>query len=301
MMNITIVGQGAIGLLWYHHLTKDSNNNISLACSSRLQLPRLETYFTDINNQTTSSRLILSNDEKLSNAELILICVKSYHLDSVLTSLAKKFNPSASIIFCHNGMVDVEKFKTLTQPCYALLTTHASKILQPFHAQHTGLGHNDLGLITGKACSIKQDKILQILTQALPTLTLSDNIKEKQWLKLAINCIINPITAIDNIDNGLILNDKYIALIDSLLAEITTIASYQGLSFTVNDLKNQVLSVAIKTTKNCSSMRSDIIQKRKTEIDYINGYIVDLAKDYEIPTPENEKIVQQINALEQHL
>ena len=198
-------------------------------------------------------------------------------------------------------MVDVEKFKALTQPCYALLTTHASKILQPFHAQHTGLGHNDLGLITGKACSIKQDKILQILTQALPTLTLSDNIKEKQWLKLAINCIINPITAIDNIDNGLILNDKYIALIDSLLAEITTIASYQGLSFTVNDLKNQVLSVAIKTTKNCSSMRSDIIQKRKTEIDYINGYIVDLAKDYEIPTPENEKIVQQINALEQHL
>jgi 2-dehydropantoate 2-reductase len=45
-------------------------------------------------------------------------------------------------------------------------------------------------------------------------------------------------------------------------------------------------------------MRSDILQKRKTEIDYINGYIVNLARKAGLGVPQNEKIIQQVKALE---
>jgi 2-dehydropantoate 2-reductase len=195
-------------------------------------------------------------------------------------------------------MVDFNQLPDLSQACYTLLTTHGSKIIQPFHVQHTGLGHNDLGLIYGSIQQKKQAQVVKALATALPSLTLSHHIKEKQWLKLAINCVINPLTAIDNIENGQLLQQKYSIIIDKLLAEIISVANKEDIIFSFDDLKNQVLDVAEKTAKNCSSMRSDILKKRKTEIDYINGYIANTAKKIGISVPEHEKLIQQVRALE---
>tara|TARA_R110000737_G_scaffold133198_1_gene164803 strand:- start:2624 stop:3520 length:897 start_codon:yes stop_codon:yes gene_type:complete len=297
-MNITIVGQGAMGLLWYHQLAKDSSNHLSLVCSSRIKSVPKTTIFSDINNEITRKPLTLANNSALYNAELILICVKSYQIESVLMTLAEQINASATVIFCHNGMVDVNLFAPLKNACYALLTTHGSKIVKPFHVQHTGLGHNDLGLISGKAKPEIQEKLLATLTRALPSLTFSNNIKEQQWLKLAINCVINPITAIDNVENGQLLNDKYTTVIDKLLSEIIIVAADENVKFDFNELQESVRQVAKYTAKNCSSMRSDILQKRKTEINDINGYIVHLAKKIGFSVPENEKLIQQVKMLE---
>jgi len=297
-MNITVIGQGAIGLLWYHRLAENSKNHVSLICSSRTTSVPKEIKFTDINNITSSNVLISANNQILAHAELILCCVKSYHVAEAITSLKNRISSNAIIIFCHNGMVNFKQLPNLPQTCYTLLTTHGSKVIQPFHVQHTGLGHNDLGLITGTAQQEQQAEMVTTLATALPSLTLSHHIKEKQWLKLAINCVINPLTAINDVENGQLLQRKYNKIIDKLLTEIISVAKYEGMQFSLDELKTQVLSVATMTGKNCSSMRSDILKKRKTEIDYINGYITNTAKSLHITVPENEKLTLQIKALE---
>lgn len=296
-MNIIIIGQGAIGLLWYHQLAENTHNKVSLICSTRVNRPPENILFTDINNQTTSMPLALANNESLNTADILLVCVKSYQIEAALLPVIEQLNTNASIIFCHNGMRANNHLASVAQPCYVLLTTHASKIITPFHAQHTGLGHNDLGLISAKPVPSIQKKLVSTLSIALPSLTLSDNIKAKQWLKLAINCVINPITALDNINNGQLLNAKYTLAIELLLKEIIAIAAHENITFDFNELKTQVLTIAKNTAENCSSMRSDILQQRPTEIDYINGYIVSLARKVGTSVPENEKIVQQVKRL----
>lgn len=297
-MNIAVIGQGAIGLLWYHRLAQNPNNDVSLQCSARVTSAPKTTKLTDINNITSNKTLITANNQILQHAELILCCVKSYHVIQTITSLSNHISSNAIVIFCHNGMVDFNQLPNLTQICYVLLTTHASKVIESFHVQHTGLGHNDLGLISATFQPEKQATVITTLAAALPSLTLSHDIKEKQWLKLAINCVINPLTAINDIENGQLLHQKYNTLIDTLLTEIISVANYQGVVFSFDDLKKQVLNVAKKTAKNCSSMRSDILKKRKTEIDYINGYITNTANSLHITVPENEKLTLQIKALE---
>lgn len=298
-MNIVIVGQGAIGLLWYHQLSKNSNNRVSLLCSTRKTSLPPEILFTDIENRTTTTPLTLANDATLSTADVILFCVKSYQISSALASIINHANAKATLIFCHNGMGAVNHLATLRQPCYALLTTHGSKIITPFHAQHTGLGHNDLGLINSSLNTEVElkEQILNTLAIALPSLTLSDNIKAKQWLKLAVNCVINPITAIDNVNNGQLLNEKYTTLIEQLLKEVIAVAACEDIRFDFNELKAKVLLVARKTAENCSSMRSDVLHRRPTEIDFINGYIVKLAKNNNISVPKNEKMVRQVSKM----
>lgn len=297
-MRIVIVGQGAIGLLWYHHLFQNTSSSISLVCSNRIKNTPTYTHLTDFDNQTRQLPLLLATTKDLNNAELILVCVKSYHIESALIPLIKYLNVSATIVLCHNGMFDTSNFSSLVQPCYSLLTTHGVKVIKPFQVQHTGLGHNDLGLVSGRSVTEIENSIVSTLTQALPSLLLSKNIKEKQWQKLAVNCVINPLTALNNISNGDVLNDKYISKIDNLLKEIILVAEHEKVIFDFNELKRQVLNVAKSTAINCSSMRSDVLHQRKTEIDYINGYIVKLAKKAEISVPENKKLWQEIKALE---
>ena len=298
-MNIVIVGQGAIGLLWYHQLVENKKNNVTLLCSKRLKEASAQTYFTNTENQTRETPLALVTDNDIHQAELILVCVKSYHLASALIPISEQINPCAALVFCHNGMVDLKSLPSLTQPCYTLLTTHGAKIIKPFHVQHTGVGHNDLGLVSGNIAVEHENSMMSILEQALPSLALSDDIKKKQWQKLAINSVINPITALDNINNGEVVNEKYIVLIDQLLKEIILVATYENVVFNFQELKAKVLNVALMTAKNCSSMRSDILQQRRTEIDYINGYIVSLSKKAGIAVPENERLLQEVKALEE--
>lgn len=298
-MNIVIVGQGAIGLLWYHQLSKNSNNRVSLLCSARITSLPPEILFTDLENRTTTTPLTLANNTALNTADVILFCVKSYQISAALASIINYVNAKTTLIFCHNGMGAVNHLATLSQPCYALLTTHGSKIITPFHAQHTGLGHNDLGLINSSlnAEVELEEQIVNTLAIALPSLTLSDNIKAKQWLKLAVNCVINPITAIDNVNNGQLLSEKYTTLIEQLLKEVIAVAACEDIRFDFNELKTKVLLVARKTAENCSSMRSDFLHQRPTEIDYINGYIVKLAKNNKISVPKNEKMVRQVRKM----
>jgi 2-dehydropantoate 2-reductase len=297
-MNIVVIGQGAIGLLWYHHLTKVQENSVSLSCSSSANSVPKHYHFTDINNHSEQVLLTLATNTTFANADLILLCVKSYQVKAALAALNNKISAQAIIVFCHNGMGAYQDLVKLQQPCLALLTTHGCKITRPFHAQHTGLGHHDLGLITGDIRPSIRDELIATLAQALPTLTFTEAIKDKQWLKLAINSVINPITAIENINNGQLLDDRFKSLISQLIGEIIAVAAYENINFDFNELQATILQVAKNTANNCSSMRSDILQKRKTEIDYINGYIVNLARKAGLGVPQNEKIIQQVKALE---
>jgi len=297
-MNIAVIGQGAIGLLWYHHLSQATNNLVSLHCSSSVTSVPKSYEFTDINQKYAKFSLNIADDNALTGADVILLCVKSYQVNAAIFALKNKISTKAIIIFCHNGLGAFNDFSALEQPCLALLTTHGCKINQPFHAQHTGLGHSDLGLINGNISNADRNNITSTFMHALPTLTYSDNIKEKQWLKLAINCVINPITALENIDNGQLINDKFQVKITALILEIIAIAAFENIEFNFDALREKIMAVAQSTAQNCSSMRSDILNKRKTEIDYINGYIVKVANRMNFSVPENEKLLREIKALE---
>ncbi|TWX72838.1 ketopantoate reductase family protein [Colwellia sp. C1TZA3] len=297
-MNIVVIGQGAIGLLWYHHLVKTPENSVSLSCSASASSIPSHYHFTNIKNHSEEGLLTLANNASFANAELILLCVKSYQVKAAMEALNNKISTQAIIVFCHNGMGAYHDLAKIQQPCLALLTTHGCKIIRPFHAQHTGLGHHDLGVVTGNITLSMRDNISATLTQALPTLIFTEAIKDKQWLKLAINCVINPITAIENIDNGQLLDDRFRLLITALISEIIAVAADENINFDFNELQATILQVAKNTAENCSSMRSDILQQRKTEIDYINGYMVSLAKKAGLGVAQNEKLIRQIKALE---
>lgn len=299
-LNLVIIGQGAIGLLWYSHFYKNLDDGGVYLLKHGKNNKQQTISFTDINNHNEEIPRQEVTIDGLASAKTILICVKCYQIDQVIQSISPHLNNHTKIILCHNGMGGLSELSQallIKHNVLTLLTTHGSLKMSSSMLKHTGLGQSDLGYYRGNITTSDRNKLIQAFNTALPTTAWCENIKEKQWLKLAINCVINPLTAIYNIDNGQVLAVKFEETINEVLHELIAVAQCEGVHFNFKSLKNKVLEVAYKTAKNSSSMRCDVLAKRSTEIAHINGYIQKLGIQYDIKTPTNDSLIAQIQPL----
>jgi 2-dehydropantoate 2-reductase len=302
-MNTVIVGQGAIGLLCYHRLyqlseNKNNTGTISLWPSK----PTKQSYYTfcEMNENPQEFPITIANKNDLRCARVIVVCVKSYQVSEALKDIHHLIADDAIIILSHNGLGTREEVHQLLKPSQrllALLLTQGAKKVADYHVQHTGMGASDLGIIYGNLSSIEQGKIFDYFQQGLKQLNWQDNIEQAQWRKLAINCVINPLTSIENIENGKVNQQKYQETIRSVIQEVVKIAAKEGVSLTELSLLNLVSKVAQSTSGNTSSMRADRLAKRYTEIEYINGYIHRLGKKHQLATPKNTQLWLAVKAL----
>ncbi|NMP17528.1 2-dehydropantoate 2-reductase [Thalassotalea sp. Y01] len=305
MNKIAILGNGAIGLLITYLLKTQSQNtsseqplNIRLLTRQRAN-NNVTLTVKQLDNQQKTFSVGQADEQFLAQCELLICCVKSYDVLAALTPLSKVLNPKCAIVLCHNGMGTIDAINStlkLPQPILTLLTTMAAKRLADNVIQHTGVGNNHLGLVQGQLHTNQANDIKQLLKNALPCFEFSDNIITQQWLKLAINCAINPLTAISDVTNGELASDKYQPKIKACLEEVVVVAASQNVTFNIDSLMKVVNDVISKTANNSSSMREDVSNGRATEIDYINGYIKTLGQQNNIATPINEQLYREVVA-----
>ncbi|MEM3987431.1 MAG: ketopantoate reductase family protein [Sulfolobales archaeon] len=124
------------------------------------------------------------------------------------------------------------------------------------------------------------------------------NIEPYRWLKLAVNASINALTAVLGVPNGYLAKVPELASATRLVArEVAEVAKRIGIELPV-DPEEEAIKVAEKTAGNISSTLADLRKCRKTEVDYINGAVVKLGRDLNVPTPYNELLYYLVKSLE---
>lgn len=207
-----------------------------------------------------------------------------------------------------------------TRPTYlASVITHGLYSQGPFSAVHAGVGTMSIGHVlsnqsTGFSASSKTrpgasesqyllDAILETPSLAASTISPAQLV-EAQIEKLIVNATINPLSAILHRKNGQLFNDpETTRLMQALLCEasmvVRSLPELQAVSniasrFSVPNLEGRVRRVAELTAPNTSSMLQDVIAGRETEIDYINGYIVDRGTQLGIQCPHHRHVIQMV-------
>ena len=304
--NILIVGSGAIGLLWYSHFHIQNNDSVNcFLYQSPTRKPLQDKIkFTSLNNKKhiIPNRIITSHNDR--PIDIILICVKSYQLNQAITDIKDFISDDTLVITTHNGLGAMnEQSVQLLQHNVVLdlLTTHGSLKVAENEITHTGSGVSHLGpkfnVSTECTKNNLKETLIPLLNGTLPDVIWCDDILSKQWVKLAINCVINPLTALFDIKNGDIADDKFTKTIEQIIDEVISVAHVMNISLNKKDLLQTVLLVAKNTSNNSSSMRCDVQGGRETEVNYINGYIHRLGQELNIPTPKNTELYQKILAL----
>ncbi|MDN3653147.1 2-dehydropantoate 2-reductase [Thalassotalea ponticola] len=313
MINIAVLGSGAIGtlisaLLVDHQASVGQSNyrhQAAIRLITKEPSAKVHTFsLKSLQGEVKSYSIERANEPFLQHCDLLICCVKSYDVVSALRPLMALLSDRCHIVLCHNGMGTLEAINRelkLIQPVYALLTTMAAKRIDRNYTQHTGLGINNLGHLQGATRQpYPSSAVLDALINALPNTTYCDDIGLKQWQKLAINCAINPLTAIDDICNGKLASAKYQSAIKQCLSEVVCVANRWQINLQLNDLITLVNQVIEQTALNSSSMREDVRHNRRTEIDYITGYICEAGRNAGISTPVNNDLYRRVKVLEPH-
>tara|TARA_B110000091_G_C13706112_1_gene428421 strand:- start:17 stop:928 length:912 start_codon:yes stop_codon:yes gene_type:complete len=292
---LAIIGKGAIGGLIGFKCHQLGNNYQHLLKAQQQQIFRV----TDISGVSHSLAPNTSVITKPDPFDLLILPVKAYQVMSVLEQLAPFIQPNHIIMLLHNGMGTIEQVKKKypNNPFVAATTSYGALKPDANSLIETGLGQTHLGWIGTVDKGLKQS-IEPILSALLPPSNWHQDINLALWKKLAINAVINPLTAIHNIKNGELADAKYNTQISNICFEISMIMSALDYSIKSTDLFENVQQVITATANNYSSMHQDLKSKRPTEIEFINGYVISKATELNIEVPHNQRLLEQIRQRE---
>jgi 2-dehydropantoate 2-reductase len=126
---------------------------------------------------------------------------------------------------------------------------------------------------------------------------VSPRIDVDVWRKLIFNCVINPITAINGLLVGDIADPRLDPLKQLVIDECLAVARADGVTFDVDF--QQALREQFGPSRNIASMRQDLMKRKPTEIDHMNGAVVSLGRRHGIDCPVNAALVAIIKAMEE--
>jgi 2-dehydropantoate 2-reductase len=125
-----------------------------------------------------------------------------------------------------------------------------------------------------------------------------DNIQSLIWGKLIVSSALNPLTALLRIKNGEILERPQArVLMGDLARETAEVAKKMGIPLPFSRHEQAVEEVARRTSENLSSMLQDILRGAPTEIDAINGAVIQLAEQLDLQVPINRTVWALVKAI----
>lgn len=287
-----IVGQGAIGLLAASRLAL-AGRPIPLL----LRQPSAALAVT-FSRQQQDYPLLLTTDVS-TPLDFLLLPVKAFAVEQALKQYQSLLSPSAVIVLCHNGLGTLDSARSLLkadQQLWFASTTHGALKTGPHRFRHTGLGQTMVGPIAGPVGMTLCPQYYQLLDTALGPLQHTDNILPVLWRKLAINALINPLTALYQVRNGGLADAAFQPLLHQLLDEFLQVANVSGQHFNRAELWASVQQVIEATAANYSSMQQDVQQQRQTELAYINGYLLQQAQMHQLTLPTHQRLVEALQA-----
>jgi len=301
--NIAILGAGAIGQLMYHQLCQSNEQSVnSIALISRqTDTQQQQLQFTDHSGLTHSTDALIlgKNDPRLAEVSLLLVCVKAYQVATALLPLLNKLSPLCHIVLLHNGLgPHLVVAEALAQhPSQGLTlgtTSQAALKISQWHVKHTGFGVTQLGYYCGSELSTGLKARMDGLHRDNQALEWHQPVLAVLWQKLAINAVINPLTALYHCANGQLANDEYRQQITAIIDELVNVAKWDGIELDPALISTRVYQVIKLTAANFSSMYQDVAHHRATEINYINGYICQQAQLHRLAVPHNQQLLEQV-------
>lgn len=306
-MHFLFVGPGALGCLLYAKFsqgldTAKSRVSILDYNSSRAEKITQTGITYHLGDEKHIFHAVASSaPESMAHPDVIIFCVKSYDVLSSLNFCKPLLQKNTLLLFMQNGISHLNLTSHIGDATIAYgTTTEGATLLATGQVRHAGSGVSFLGFL---------EPVDQYFTTLLETtcnyfssgglqISTTDDILPKLWAKLFVNVGINALTAILRCKNGELLTIPGItSRMEEAIDEALLVAQTKGIEI-FDDPITTTRIVAEKTAQNISSMLQDVKNGRKTEIDAINGAIVNEGILLGIPTPANSRLTQQVKDIE---
>ena len=306
-MHFLLVGPGALGCLFSALVTKGlavTGDRLTLLDHSAGRAEYLTgqgIVYQQGDICKTIPVTVTSDPQCLDPVDVVLLCVKSYDVIASLAFCRPLLCATTLVVFLQNGISHLSMGKHLGTASAAFgTTTEGATLYGRGHVRHAGSGATYLGFLhaADDRGTLLLEKTRALLAAGGLQVHYTDKIVERIWAKLFINVGINALTATLACKNGELLTLPGIdERMRTAVDEAMCIAKAEGIAI-MDDPYLATRTVCSKTAENVSSMLQDVRNRRRTEIDAINGAIIAKGLHYGIKTPENCRLCRQVQEIE---
>lgn len=302
-MKITIVGPGAIGCLLAAFLSK-SKEEIWLLDKNKERtdaIKRLGISVEGVSGKWNTKVNISDDAQDIGTADLVIIATKSYDTKPALNHAKPLIGQDSSILTLQNGIGNIEIISEVTGPDNVIggITNLGATLIDDTHIKHAGNGETVIGKIDGSTPVILR-QVRELFNKVKLETKISRDIKGILWSKLVINSGINALTALTRLHNGRLVEfEGTRKILREAVTEALKIAKRKRIKLIYEDPLAKVEAVCEATSGNISSMLQDVLRRKKTEIDFINGVVVRFGQELGIPVPVNSMLVSLVKTLEE--
>jgi 2-dehydropantoate 2-reductase len=291
-VHIVVLGAGAIGSVYGARLS--AANDVTLvareAHAARVNADGLR--ITGIDESVYRLRAVTALQEMPADT-LVLLTTKVSDSDAAVRSIATLVRPDTTILCIQNGLYSEDVVKAIVgDRCLVLraITNLGAIFKTPGVIELKALSST---LIEASPAS---DRIAGVFIASGIDTIVSGRIKEEMWRKLIVNCVINPINAMTRTEVGAIADERLDPLKRLIVDECVGVARRDGVEFD-GDLVDAI-NQRYGSSRNRSSMQQDLLQGRRTEIDFLNGAVVRLGATFGIACPVNQALTMIIRQME---
>ena len=292
-MNVIVYGAGAIGSIYAARLS-DRHDVTLVARLAHVEAIARQGLHVVGRDERIARVGAVTQLEALAPDTLVLLTTKVNDNRAAAEALAPHVRPDTIILCVQNGLHGERIVReAIGDRCLVL------RAITQFGAIFREPGVVDLKVVgyTLVERHPRSTALADLLTAAGLDGRVSPDINVEVWRKLIFNCVINPITAIHGLLVGEIADPRLDPLKQLVIDECLAVARADGVTFDVDF--QQALRDQFGPSRNIASMRQDLMKRKRTEIDHMNGAVVDLGRRHGIACPVNAALVAIIKAMEE--
>jgi 2-dehydropantoate 2-reductase len=297
-MKVAVMGAGAVGCYYGGMLARAGHEVVLIARPQHVQAIRSDGLRMEARNFDERVRVAASTEAgAVRDASLVLFSVKSTDTESAGAQIRPHLGSDGLVLCLQNGVDNADRLRAVlpSQQVAAAVVYVATEMAGPGHVKHHGRGE-----LVIEPSSASQ-AVAQVFTAAGVPTEISDNVRGALWTKLVINCAYNAVSAIAQQPYGeAVRADGVRSLMRDVVDECLAVAKAEGVQLP-GDVHAAVFSIAESMPSQYSSTAQDLARGRRSEIDYLNGFVVRRGEALGIATPANRVLWALVKLLERKL
>lgn len=302
--SFAVVGAGPVGCIVAAFLAKGGYEVILCDVVRELLVPALDPGIIiegAVNLKQPVTRICDNIDDLADyHPDIIIIAVKANALSLIASAIEGFYKEGMYIVSWQNGIdTELEIAAVLSRKAtMRAVVNYGCGLIAPAHVQipfhHPPHYIQELDPQSEAAAKAIAAAFTDSGLETLHT----ENINSMVWRKSVLNACMNPVCAVTGLTMAQAMNDPIVfQIVDALVKECIQVARANEIDLGWEFYPNGIEYMR-KAGKHKPSMLMDIENKRRTEIDFINGKFVEYGERAGIATPYNKTLKSLVKGLE---
>lgn len=300
-MNITVLGAGAMGMLFGSYLSRKNSVWLLDVDESRVSQINASGVAVREKNGTENTFRVhaVTTGKDLPEMDLVIVFVKAMYTEAALKANANLIGKNTYVMTLQNGAGHESKLLAAADREHVIIgsTQHNSSVVSNGVIFHGGSGLCSIGLLSGESGCL--EGMAENFTACGLECVTSNEVQKQIWKKLFTNTAASSLTAVLQVPLGFIYEDANARfLMHALAKEAVSVANALGLGFDEAEVIADVETVCKNAPNGYTSIYADIKNGNRTEVDTISGSVVEAAAGLDMDVPYHKAVVSFIHALE---